>query len=204
MAVQFADAFLDRQIQWEISFQQELVNGWSPWSLDSDPGMKVPLAHLCTHAHKYELRSKPLFCLFWLKCGSVFLRETLETCRDWSAPFIYTFRYFPSFGSEWQGYMRPSTKYSNRGKYVRCTGCQRKEIKMSSGGPFYFFRIWISFGVLVSRTCSSDSQCDNRLTNPYKGAGTFHSASQSKEGSVSFGTSQHPIFMKLLPDHLWH
>ena len=37
-----------------------------------------------------------------------------------------------------------------------------------------------------------------------KGAGTFHSASQSKEGSVGFGTSQHPIFMKLLPDHLWH
>ena len=30
----------------------------------------------------------------------------------------------------------------------------------------------------------------------YKGAGTFHSASQSKEGSVGFGTSQHPIFMK--------
>ena len=39
---------------------------------------------------------------------------------------------------------------------------------------------------------------------PLKGAGTFHSASQSKEGSVGFGTSQHPIFMKLLPDHLWH
>ena len=38
----------------------------------------------------------------------------------------------------------------------------------------------------------------------FKGAGTFHSASQSKEGSVGFGTSQHPIFMKLLPDHLWH
>ena len=37
-----------------------------------------------------------------------------------------------------------------------------------------------------------------------KGAGTFHSAGQSKEGSVGFGTSQHPIFMKLLPDHLWH
>ena len=37
-----------------------------------------------------------------------------------------------------------------------------------------------------------------------KGAGTFHSASQSKEGSVGFGTSQHPIFMKLWPDHLWH
>ena len=37
-----------------------------------------------------------------------------------------------------------------------------------------------------------------------KGAGTFHSANQSKEGSVGFGTSQHPIFMKLLPDHLWH
>ena len=37
-----------------------------------------------------------------------------------------------------------------------------------------------------------------------KGAGTFHSASQIKEGSVGFGTSQHPIFMKLLPDHLWH
>ena len=37
-----------------------------------------------------------------------------------------------------------------------------------------------------------------------KGAGTFQSASQSKEGSVGFGTSQHPIVMKLLPDHLWH
>ena len=37
-----------------------------------------------------------------------------------------------------------------------------------------------------------------------KGAGTFHSAGQSKEGSVRFGTSQHPLFMKLLPDHLWH
>ena len=37
-----------------------------------------------------------------------------------------------------------------------------------------------------------------------KGAGAFHSAGQSKEGSVGFGTSQHPIFMKLLPDHLWH
>ena len=39
---------------------------------------------------------------------------------------------------------------------------------------------------------------------PFKGAGAFHSAGQSKEGSVGFGTSQHPIFMKLLPDHLWH
>ena len=37
-----------------------------------------------------------------------------------------------------------------------------------------------------------------------KGAGTFHSAGQSKEGSVGFGTSQQPIIMKLLPDHLWH
>ena len=37
-----------------------------------------------------------------------------------------------------------------------------------------------------------------------KGAGAFHSAGQSKEGLVGFGTSQHPIFMKLLPDHLWH
>ena len=37
-----------------------------------------------------------------------------------------------------------------------------------------------------------------------KGAGTFHSPGQSKEGSVGFGTSQHPIFMNLLPDHLWH
>ena len=42
--------------------------------------------------------------------------------------------------------------------------------------------------------------CDGRD----KGAGAFHSAGQSKEGSVGFGTSQHPIFMKLLPDHLWH
>ena len=37
-----------------------------------------------------------------------------------------------------------------------------------------------------------------------KGAGFFHSAGQSKEGYVGFGTSEHPIFMKLLPDHLWH
>ena len=37
-----------------------------------------------------------------------------------------------------------------------------------------------------------------------KGAGAFHSAGQSKEGLVGFGTSKHPIFMKLLPDHLWH
>ena len=33
-----------------------------------------------------------------------------------------------------------------------------------------------------------------------KGAGNFHSAGQSKEGYVGFGTSEHPIFMKLLPD----
>ena len=38
----------------------------------------------------------------------------------------------------------------------------------------------------------------------FKGAGTFHSAGQSKEGSIGFCTSQHPIIMKLLPDHLWH
>ena len=37
-----------------------------------------------------------------------------------------------------------------------------------------------------------------------KGAGAFHSAGQIKEGYVGFGTSEHPIFMKLLPDHLWH
>ena len=40
--------------------------------------------------------------------------------------------------------------------------------------------------------------------NTHKGAGAFHSAGQSKEGYVGFGTSEHPIFMKLLPDHLWH
>ena len=78
MAVQFADAFLDRQIQWEISFQQKLVNGWSPWSLDSDPGMKVPLAHLCTHAHKYELRSKPLFAYFGQNVVRVFQGKLLK------------------------------------------------------------------------------------------------------------------------------
>ena len=33
--------------------------------------------------------------------------------------------------------------------------------------------------------------------HPPKGAGAFHSAGQSKEGSVGFGTSQHPIFTKL-------
>ena len=37
-----------------------------------------------------------------------------------------------------------------------------------------------------------------------KGAGAFHSAGQSKEGQVGFGTSEHPIFMKLLPNNLWH
>ena len=37
-----------------------------------------------------------------------------------------------------------------------------------------------------------------------KGAGSFHSAGQSKEGQVGFGTSQHPILMKLSQDHLWH
>ena len=37
-----------------------------------------------------------------------------------------------------------------------------------------------------------------------KGAGAFHSAGQSKEGYVGFGTSQHPIFMKLLPNQLRH
>ena len=37
-----------------------------------------------------------------------------------------------------------------------------------------------------------------------KGAGTFHSAGQSKEGYVGFGTSEHPIFMKLLQVHLGH
>ena len=30
-----------------------------------------------------------------------------------------------------------------------------------------------------------------------KGAGAFYSAGQSKEGSVGFGISQHPIFIKL-------
>ena len=35
-----------------------------------------------------------------------------------------------------------------------------------------------------------------------KGAGIFHSASQRKEGSVGFGTSEHSISMKLLPDPL--
>ena len=43
-----------------------------------------------------------------------------------------------------------------------------------------------------------------QLQNKFKGAGTFHSAGQRKKGSVGFGTSQHPIIMKLLPDHLWH
>ena len=37
-----------------------------------------------------------------------------------------------------------------------------------------------------------------------KGAGAFHSAGQSKEGQVGFGTSEHPIFMKLLPVRLLH
>ena len=39
---------------------------------------------------------------------------------------------------------------------------------------------------------------DNKLE---KWASYFHSASQSKEGfKVGFGTTEHPIFMKLLPD----
>ena len=38
-----------------------------------------------------------------------------------------------------------------------------------------------------------------------KGAGACHSASQSKEGYIGFGTSEHPIFMKPLPeDNLQH
>ena len=37
-----------------------------------------------------------------------------------------------------------------------------------------------------------------------KGAGAFHSAGQSKEGLAGFGASEHPIFMNLLPDYLWH
>ena len=31
------------------------------------------------------------------------------------------------------------------------------------------------------------------IRNATKGAGAFHSAGQSKEGYVGFGTSQHPI-----------
>ena len=50
--------------------------------------------------------------------------------------------------------------------------------------------------------CSSPPSPERAFSR--KGAGAFHSAGQSKEGSVGFGTSQHPIFMKLLPDHLWH
>ena len=37
-----------------------------------------------------------------------------------------------------------------------------------------------------------------------KWAGTFHSAGQSKGRQLGFGAFEHPIFMKLLPDHLWH
>ena len=44
----------------------------------------------------------------------------------------------------------------------------------------------------------------NLRGNLRKGAGTFHSAGQSKEELVGFGTFQHLIFMKLLPDHLWY
>ena len=40
--------------------------------------------------------------------------------------------------------------------------------------------------------------------NHFHQSGAFHSAGQSKEGEVGFGTSEHPIFMKLLHDHLWH
>ena len=38
----------------------------------------------------------------------------------------------------------------------------------------------------------------------FKGADFYHSACQSKEELVGFGSSEHPIFMKLLPDHLPH
>ena len=41
-----------------------------------------------------------------------------------------------------------------------------------------------------------------------KGAVIFHLAGQSKGRvllvKLGFGTSEYPIFMKLLPDHLWH
>ena len=37
------------------------------------------------------------------------------------------------------------------------------------------------------------------ITKSFKGAGFFHSAGESKEGEVGFGTSEHPIFMKLCP-----
>ena len=37
----------------------------------------------------------------------------------------------------------------------------------------------------------------DRFILQIKGASYFHSAGQSKEGYVGFGTSEHPIFMKL-------
>ena len=57
---------------------------------------------------------------------------------------------------------------------------------------------------LSSKSQSNFQPQDINQSSVTKGAGTFHSAGQSKEGSVRFGTSQHPLFMKLLPDHLWH
>ena len=55
-----------------------------------------------------------------------------------------------------------------------------------------------------SSTSAVTSKGSPRLLKCFKGAGAFHSAGQIKKGLVGFGTSEHPIFMKLLPDHLWH
>ena len=58
---------------------------------------------------------------------------------------------------------------------------------------------------LVTKYSQSGPKVVSKLVqSSLKGAGAFHSASQSKEGSVGFDTSQLPILMKLLPDHLWH
>ena len=57
------------------------------------------------------------------------------------------------------------------------------------------------FRTEVNRTAQSKRQ---KYAFFFKGAGYFHSAGQSDAGELGFGTSEHPIFMKLLPDHLWH
>ena len=66
-------------------------------------------------------------------------------------------------------------------------------------------RVFIDMTTSIVPACQAGwEKMKNLRGNLRKGAGTFHSAGQSKEGPVGFGTSQHPIIMKLLPDHLWH
>ena len=52
---------------------------------------------------------------------------------------------------------------------------------------------------LTDQTLDDSDVTQNIWVLALKGAGAFHSAGQSKEGKVGFGTSEYPIFMKLLP-----